>query len=276
MKTSNLAALVVVYNKSCQDSPTCQCLQSAPVNVQVLVYDNSTSDFGNRTFCEEKGWIYLGGNGNVGLSRAYNQTVDYLKQTLFAGSLCLFDDDTHLEPAYFAAIANANWGRKKIFVPLIISSGALISPCVRTKHYRSRLFETPQQALAYRGRDLSAINSGMAIHISVFENYRYDEHIFLDGIDHKFMEDMHKKGVGIGCVDCRCNHDFSGSAKPPAKAALIRFSIYVKDTRYILRGRPCIYFSVVGRRALHLTWQYKSLQFLKILLTGGNAPEKNA
>lgn len=44
------AAVVVVYNKSCADSLTCRALeQMALEDVCVTVFDNSTSDFSNKT-----------------------------------------------------------------------------------------------------------------------------------------------------------------------------------------------------------------------------------
>ena len=97
------AATVVVYNKRCADSPTCQALKALDnLPLSVLIYDNSTADYGNRAYCEENGWVYLGGNGNMGISKAYNACVNYLTEQAFVGYICLFDDDTHLDPTYFS------------------------------------------------------------------------------------------------------------------------------------------------------------------------------
>ena len=262
------AAAVVVYNKSCADSPTCQALKNiGDATASVLIYDNSTADYGNRAYCEENGWVYLGGNGNLGISKAYNTCVDYLSEQTFDGYICLFDDDTHLDPSYFSQLQQACDGAKEnIFVPLIIASGKLISPCILNPTHRVNMFQNTQDALSYDGDSLGAINSCMALHMKLFANLRYDENIFLDGVDHNFVLQMRQKGEKIKVFPYRCEHAFSGVEKPPVKSALVRFRIYATDYRYILRNHKCSYLRLVGKRAVKLTLQYKSLVFLKTLL----------
>ena len=253
-----VTAIVVVYNIHCADSPTCQALETMP-NIPVVLYDNSTTDMNNRTYCESRNWCYLGGNGNVGLSKAYNAAIDHIKTHAPTDRICLFDDDTHLDAGYFEALDTAGDGQ--ILVPLIFSAGQLISPCRIDTNHRVRTFPDTQTALNYDGHDLSAINSCMAIDLSVFDDYRYDENIFLDGIDHHFMLDMHKRGVTATVFDYSCDHAFSGSERPSKRAALIRFGIYAKDYAYILRKKKTAYFRLINKRALHLCIQYKTLAF---------------
>lgn len=260
------AAAVVVYNVACADSPTCQALEDLP-GITVLIFDNSTRDFGNREYCEEKGWVYLGGQGNVGISKAYNACVNYLIDGHKLDMMCLFDDDTHVDKAYFSALRNACDGAKeRIFVPLIYAADMLISPCVLRKGHRVVTFPSEGAALEYRGNDLSAINSCMALDLSLFADYRYDENIFLDGVDHHFMEQMRLRGEKIRVFNYRCDHAFSGTEKPPMGSALTRFRIYVKDYGYILRDNKPAYYQLVGKRALRLTVKYRTLQFIKVLI----------
>jgi len=234
--------------------------------VNVLIYDNSTKDFGNQAYCEEKGWTYLGGTGNVGISKAYNACVDKAVSVSKTGVLCLFDDDTELDPTYFDALKEARAGSDRhIFAPLIFAAGKLISPCRLNAGHRAAMFADAKDAIAYTGEDMSAINSCMAIDLSVFEDFRYDENIFLDGVDHNFVRQMYGRGERLCIMDYRCDHGFSGMEKPPKASALVRFKIYAKDYRYILRDSKCAYYRLVGRRALHLTAQYKTLAFLKAL-----------
>ena len=261
----SFAAAVVIYNTTCQQSPTCRALRNLP-NVTVLIYDNSTRDFGNREFCEEAGWVYLGGQGNLGLSKAYNACIDYLKANPVADMLCLFDDDTDLEPAYFEALEKAKAQGGRIFVPVIFAGGGLISPCILHKGHKVQMFGSEEEARAYIGENLSAINSCMAIDMEIFKDFRYDENIFLDGIDHNFTQSMKDRGEKITIIDYRCNHGFSGTEKPPKASALVRFKIYAKDYAYILRNNKAAYYRLVGKRALRLTAQYKTLAFLKAML----------
>ena len=261
----SFAAAVVIYNTTCQQSPTCRALEKLS-DVTVLIYDNSTRDFGNREFCEKAGWVYLGGQGNLGLSKAYNACIDYLKETHKADMLCLFDDDTDLEPAYFEALEKARAEGGHIFVPAIFAGGALISPCMLDAGHKVRMFSSEEAAKAYTGENLSAINSCMAIDMEIFHDFRYDENIFLDGIDHSFTRAMQARGEKVHMMDYRCNHAFSGVEKPPKASALVRFKIYAKDYAYILRDNKAAYYRLVGKRALRLTAQYKTLAFLKEML----------
>ena len=261
------AAAVVVYNEFCADSPTCRALKElTDLPISVVIYDNSTADYGNRAYCEEMGWVYLGGNGNAGISKAYNACIDYLAGHLSADLLCLFDDDTHITPDYFTSLQQAcKDAEEKIFVPLLYAAGSLMSPCLLDSRHQVTLFADGQAALSYDGNSLSAINSCMALRTSLFDDFRYDENIFLDGVDHHFVLQLRQKGEKIRVFPYRCDHAFSGVEKPPKKSALVRFRIYAKDYGYILRNDKKSYLRLVGKRALRLTFQYKTPAFLKIL-----------
>ena len=264
----SVAAAVVVYNVHCADSLTCQALAGITgEDLTVLIYDNSTKDLGNRKYCEERGWTYLGGNGNAGISKAYNECVDHLTQSGTAQVLCVFDDDTALNGSYFTLLREAMEGaEERIFVPLIYSNDKLLSPCRMAPGHSIRLFETEEQALECREKNLSAINSCMAMNLSLFDSYRYDENIFLDGVDHHFIADMVQRGERIKVFAYRCRHSFSGDSVPSKSSALSRFRIFEKDFRYILRNDKPAYLRLVGKRVLKLTLQYRSVDFLRALL----------
>lgn len=259
------AAAVVVYNVFCGDSPTCKALEGLKDPfLTVLIYDNSTADYGNRAYCREKGWVYLGGEGNMGISKAYNACIDCLVNQTGADMLCLFDDDTHITESYFSALRNAcENARENIFVPLIYAANKLVSPCILDENHRVTPFREESDALSYTGDRLSAINSCMALKKELFADFRYDENVFLDGVDHNFILQMRQRGEKIKVFPYRCDHAFSGTEKPPVKSALVRFRIYAKDYKYILGENKLAYYRLVGKRALHLTAQYKTLAFLK-------------
>lgn len=268
MQDNQIAAIVVVYNTFCGDSPTCRGLMECQDRIsRIVIYDNSTADYSNREFCRERNWVYMGGEGNKGLSVAYNQSITRLLDDGFSGIVCLFDDDTHLESAYLDALAKADWNRHNIHVPVIYSAGMIISPCIFKKNYAScGVFADETQVHNYTGDNLTAINSCMAMNISLFADYRYDENLFLDCIDHKFLRDMKAKGETVGLLDYRCNHEFSGHAKPSKASALARFRIYVKDLRYLLRNKLFAYLWIAGLRMQYLVRYYRSFDFLKIYL----------
>ena len=132
------------------------------------------------------------------------------------------------------------------------------------------LFPADEAALLAAPRERwSAINSGMAVSLRLFDNYRYDERIFLDGVDHRFVEDMRQRGELLTLIDYTCEQAFSGHERPPLSGALNRFSIFARDEAYILRGRKTDFWRVAGRRALKLTVQYRTTAFLKVLVMAG-------
>lgn len=267
-------ALVVLYNVRCEQSSTCRGLQEMGSRIPVLIYDNSTCDMGNRAACEALGWTYLGGDGNMGLSVAYNTAIALLQEQKKQGFLCLFDDDTQVDKAYFDALSSASEQSDcRIFVPVIHSHGTILSPMRLFPSQRTARFASVEALRAYTGTDLSAINSGMALDLALFDNYRYDERIFLDGIDHLFLRDMKRRGERIGILPYECEHTFSGDEKPTKEAALARFRIFRADYRYILREHRMVYYCLTGKRALHLCLQYRTTAFLKTIRSGKKKEE---
>lgn len=265
--SSELAAAVVLYNMTCGESETCQALRALPEGTaRVLVYDNSTRELGNRAACREAGWTYLGGTGNVGLSRAYNACIDTLTAQGFTGYLCLLDGDTALTPGYFSALQAAVATGGEIFVPFLYAGGKLLSPCRIGRCFQTRLFASEAEAAGYTGTDLTAVNSAMAVSMALFADYRYDEGIFLDGVDHTFLRDMADRGYRCRLVDYRCSHGFSGMEKPSREQAVTRFRSFAADYRYIFRHAPWRYGYLVGKRALKLSVQYATVDFIRCFL----------
>ena len=262
-----LYAAVVLYNHECELSATCRALSALPAGtMRVLLWDNSTRDVGAAAFCRAHGWTYLGGTGNLGLSRAYNACLDHLRAQGAEGLLCLFDDDSEVDEAYFSAVLAAHRANPdRILAPVVRSGGTLLSPCRMKPGMRTERFSSEDALKAAPEEGLSAINSGLAIPLSLLRDYRYDEHIFLDGVDHRFLQDMRARGHGLALMDYTFDHAFSGDERPPMPSALRRFEIYARDYAYILRDRPRDFWALALRRALRLTLQYRSPAFLRVL-----------
>lgn len=262
-------AIVVVYNTYCGESPTCIALEKlCNNNINVLIYDNSITDYNNSEYCKQHGWLYLGGNGNVGLSKAYNAAIDFLRLHTDTNLICLFDDDTNIEAEYFKLLLQEakNDSQTSVFVPVILSNNRIVSPFIAKKGHRAKMFKTHKKLFENNHENIAAINSCMAIRLSVFENYRYDENIFLDGIDHKFILDIKKQNHKIKVFNYTCKHSLSAMEKPSRDSALSRFQIFSNDYRYIFKDNKLAYFRLVGKRALRLTMQYKTLRFIRLFL----------
>lgn len=261
-----LSAVVVIYNIRCEDSKTCRALEKLAIpGLRVLIYDNSTKELGNLDYCREAGWIYLGGTGNDGISKAYNRCVEYLLKAGAQGHVCFFDHDSSPNEAYFLSLdQEISAHGQGIYAPFLYSANRLMSPCLLSENHRTKLLKDESAVLSAERRRLGAVNSCMAVGLELFREYRYDEKIFLDGVDHSFLLDMRGSGRYLRVIPCRCEHGFSGDERPSLESAAARFGIYARDYRYIFRNSRKDYVYLVGKRMLSLTASYRSLRFLKI------------
>ncbi|MBQ6796978.1 MAG: glycosyltransferase [Clostridia bacterium] len=222
-----ITAVVVVYNKNCSDSLTCESLEKVSEQMpEVLIVDNSTSDFNIVEFCNNKGWRYCSMNGNAGLSKAYNRAIDTSPDT---DIFVWLDDDTALPADYFVRLAKTAQENPEaeLCLPVVKSGDDIISP------------STVRGARVIRVKDLSelcgeitAINSGLAARRSVYDGYRYDEDLFLDLVDHKFMKDCAARGIAWAIIEGEpLEQTFFGDTNKSKKAALSREKIFAKDFR---------------------------------------------
>lgn len=243
-----LYAILVIYNKSVLDSTTYLFCKEHK-DIQLIVCDNSTIDNENKMIVEKDGHHYISMHGNKGLSRAYNMAIDEIQNK--HGYVMILDDDTILNEEYYHSIQNLNCD---IAIPIVKSQTSILSPC-NMDHYVASGWDGKSEL-----KHISAINSGMVIHLKLFENYRYDENLFLDYVDHHFMMDMQNKDIQV--LDCVIYQEFSAEEKTSLESCLNRFRIFKKDSKYFYWNHKLQYFFVVYKRAVRLIFQYKSLRFL--------------
>lgn len=224
----SIKALIVVYNRPLSDSPAFRSLTGI-TGIEGYVADNSTADYGNRTLAGEAGWQYVSMGGNVGLSKAYNRVIAPLEKN--DDVLCLFDDDTTVDSRYFEALRRdvRAYPDIDVFAPVVRDRAGMLSPCIMRGLRVNRaltLEQIPQDAI-------SVINSGLAIRLRVFQDYRYDEGQFLDYIDHAFARDiLHHDRANVRIMDVVLQQQFSGSSQPGRQADQTRFAIFKKDIGY--------------------------------------------
>lgn len=262
------AAILVVYNRYAGESEAGRCLTTAPPGTRVLLYDNSDREYQNRAFCQAHGWTYLGGEGNKGLSKAYNACVARLKDNAFSGLICIFDDDTQISPDYFSAMGSAAEAHPEhaVFFPLLRSGDRIVSPQIIHENQHAEFFSSGKACLNYNGPDFYAFNSGMAVRSEVFLQAAYNEALFLDGIDYAFLRTCYKQGFSSIAVDVEMEHGFSGAQRPAYGPALARFQNYAKDYAVVLKDNPGGYRFLVGKRALHLALIYHKISFFRVYL----------
>lgn len=216
--------LLVIYQKNGAESAACRALREAAYPF-VLVVDNSVEEFHNDVYCADAGWEYLPMGGNAGLPKAYNRGIERLRER--ASAVVLLDDDTTLPEEYFRTLeaARAADPQARIFLPRVTDAVGLLSPCRTTGCGISRV----ARAEDVPASECTAINSGMAIDMRVFDTYRYDERYFLDFVDHAFMRDMRERGVRFALTDAVLSQRFSGSEEYCAARAKTRFRLFKKD-----------------------------------------------
>lgn len=264
MQSIDIYAVVVIYNAKCENSKTCNSLLSAE-GVRVLVMDNSTSDFGNSEFCKEKGWEYYSMGGNMGLSKAYNRALDALEGK--KGVVVWFDDDTTISEDYFEKLKKSLEDNPdgKIFVPKIYDERGLLSPCAIDVYHVKRVSDSE----SFEGDGLTAINTGMACKLQVFDGYRYDEEYFLDYIDHAFLRDCRERGITVCVFDAKLKQRFSDNSHDNLEGDKARFRIFAHDfsrfCRRNLRGRVYCFFALLAR-SVKLSLIYKNFWFVKTVL----------
>ncbi len=249
---TKLNALIVIYNKKLADSATIRSL-NFPEDVSVLIADNSTLDNDNQAFAQAHGFKYIDMRGNKGLSQAYNHVINMLDKD--DGLICLFDDDTTVGNGYFKALEAAVSAHPgiDIFAPVVMDSKGILSPCAINGAVCRRvksLNDLPQHGV-------SVVNSGLAIRLKVFQDYRYDEGQFLDYIDHAFIRDI--TGHELSKIDVMketvLQQCFSGSEKQSRKAGMERYQIFKKDVEYFCRKyevSPLSRLMLLGKRRIKL------------------------
>lgn len=184
-------AVIVVYNKKIQDSITCKCIkQISNINIEILIVDNSEIDQKNEIACQELGYSYISMNGNKGLSKAYNAAIDYANSDI----IILFDDDTEITADYFfkLSIAVENNPDIDIFAPIVYGQDGVIYSPNEFNFLRNHFISTPEQEISQNS--FNAIASCLAIRKRVFDNYRFNELLFVDQVDQYFFCEQRSLG----------------------------------------------------------------------------------
>lgn len=242
-------ALVVIHNRACEQSPSIEQLRENP-QARAVIVDNSTQPNDNYRYAAARGFGYLSMGGNRGLSAAYNRGIAWIKKYTDATHVLLLDDDTTLPKDFLDDTAwfIAQHEGVDIVLPRVTDEKGLLSPCridgCRVRRIQSVSELTPD--------NITAINSGMVLSLTLFDTYRYDEGYFLDYIDHAFLRDMKTRGVTFGVTRATLSQQFFGNQRGNRAAAKRRLAIFQKDFRRFcgtsLKGRLTAEAVIIKRR----------------------------
>lgn len=200
-------AVVVIYNKKIEESLTCSLLKKiVGYDIQIIIVDNSTKTNENSSVCKKFGWIYLSEGKNLGLSKAYNLVLDYLKGK--EGCVIWFDDDSHVTQKYFDELDSVLKSTDAdIIAPVIMAQNGKIYSPNEARFFKNKQLKRPDGHI--KMCKFNAINSCTAVRLSVYSDYRYDERLFLDQVDHNFFRDQRRLKRSFYKMDTVIRHNFS-------------------------------------------------------------------
>lgn len=228
MADQNYYAVVVIYNKKIEESLTCSLLRKiVGHDIQIIVVDNSTKPNENKTVCEKFGWIYLSEGKNSGLSKAYNMALDYLIGK--SGCVIWFDDDSHVTQKYFDELDSIlKTTDADIVAPVIMAQNGKIYSPNEARFFKNKQLKKPEGHI--KMSRFNAINSCTAVRLSVYSDYRYDERLFLDQVDHNFFRDQRLLKRKFYKMNTVIHHNFSLKSKMSSMDKLkTRYRIMIPD-----------------------------------------------
>ena len=227
MAGERITAAVVVYNKEISESITCQNIKNIDDSIDVFVLDNSTIANNNATYCKLNGIRYLSMNGNKGLSKAYNAAVDNSKTS---DVIVLFDDDTEITAEYFdkLKIALDENPETDIFAPIIKGQDGVIYSPNEFNFLKNHFISSPDQVISQNA--FNAIASCLAIRMRVFDDYHFNEKLFVDQVDQFFFCEQRSLGRKFGVIKVEIlQHFYQRGATLTPEAGWRRLSLRIVD-----------------------------------------------
>ena len=122
-------------------------------------------------------------------------------------------------------------------------------------------FKDKESALHAKREWLSGINSGMAVRMKIFRNFRYNEEMFLDYIDHMFIMEMRKRNIYPQVCDIEMEQYFS-AIEDDKQTAARRFVMQKKDLRIFYGNAKVRYWFVVFKKHIKLVVKYRDVRML--------------
>ncbi len=100
----------------------------------------------------------------------------------------------------------------------------------------------------------------MIIKSEIFENYKYDENLFLDFIDHDFIRTMKLKEKKIAIMNDNVITQNFSIINDSVKKAKIRYKIKKKDLKYFYKNHLMVYYYIIFKHKIGLCYFQKSIK----------------
>lgn len=222
--------IVVTYNRPVVQIEGMGSFIDSSLVRRVVICDNSTDESVLRVNAEQASesspkitYVLMG--GNQGLAKAYNRGLQDCESEFVA----IFDDDTAVPAGYFRKVSGyCEREPADIYLPIVRSRDIIMSPCIK----RGLSFKAIRSVDELDGvANISAINSGMVVRRGFYERCQYDERLFVDGIDHRFMDEAREAHARIVVMrDVQLTQQYSQEIHDEAKQ-IARLRIRAKDSR---------------------------------------------
>lgn len=241
----------VFYNPTQSDLQRVNTYANLGIFNEIMIFDNSLVSYGDKIHPEI---IYNHIGQNQGLAIHYNKMIDYAIKHGYT-YLCLLDQDSdfpidQMKKLIQAIEEHSSLLTQTAVIAPYIPGGNVIKKCSNQQSFTDAFF---------------TINSGSFLNIRIIEkhNLRYDENIFLDGLDYDFCFNVQKKQCKIKIfldTKFKQNLGYKLEGKPNFCAhAPIRYYYITHNNRYIYKKH--FGFLIGGFRAL-----YYNLKTLKNVL----------
>lgn len=261
--------VVVIYNKKCCESQSCKALlERKNGDERVLIIDNSDTVYKeNKEICEKLNWKYINMEGNKGLTKAYNTAIKYLKDYIESMIIWL-DDDTYITDEYIKQLKETAQKNRNIdiFMPIIKDdNNKIISPSIYTK-VKNINIKKETEIEKINKKNLLGINTCLAVRISVYQDYQYNENQFLDLVDNQFFYDMRQRKVEFQIIPEKIKQSFFSSEKQNYESKIKRVKIEMHDYKVYVSNKSYIEKTMYFVRTLF--WgirgsiKYHNLKFL--------------
>lgn len=151
-----------------------------------------------------------------------------------------------------------NMSNADILLPVVKTSTRILSPC-QFKKKRCVEVKNLEELI---NKPISAINSGMVIKSEIYKDYKYNENIFLDYLDHDFMREMNRVKKNILVMnDNVLKQDFSMESNS-LEASYKRLCILNHDLKEYYKEDYIMYLYQILAYKLVMIKKYKSLKFV--------------
>lgn len=226
---------VIIYNSYIKNSKIVIDKLTNREDSTVIFFDNSSEKDirkQNNEFIErEKDCVYISIDKNAGLSVAYNKIIDYIKNKDSFRSehdyIMWIDDDTNINKLFFEKVHEGIKEGYDIILPKIIGQDGIIYSPNESGKIKNKLVLNNHNTINYK--KINGINSCLTIKISLFNNYKYDENLFLDQVDQLFFDHLRGKVIRYLIIDVLISQNFSQRNGIKKDSYLQRFSIRKKD-----------------------------------------------